>query len=584
MGIEPRMTSPSSAADSPAGVPEPSGVGATGADELELQRVGKYRILRRLGRGGMATVYLAVDEPLDRQVALKVPHLKAGVEDAVLARFQREARAAAKLKHPGICGVHEIGQADGRHYIAMNYIEGIPLSEFTSPATLLPERRVAKLIRKTALAMHEAHRQGIVHRDLKPSNIMVEASGRPVVMDFGVALHPQLGDLRLTQSGAIVGTPAYMAPEQIDSSIGEVGPASDVYGLGIVLYELLCGRLPFEGDVGAVLVKIMTTMPVPPSFHRPEVDGRLEDVCLKAISREANQRYRTMAEFAEALSGYLSQAKKDSPSAAPAPRREPKSVEPPSEIGSPAKPRDGHATDPPDKRPTKSGTRRSSTTIRRPPSSSRRPRSRSDEEIPLGSLFGLLAAVGGAIVMIIAMIALVDRALRPRGEEPAAAPIEAAAIDAAERGPSLAEDGRTYPLTNRPIASDVPAVRLDATAASIQVEFPTLSSIGGKWESLGAEVRAAGRVILDDEHPAKEVWQSQIELEEDAAFTPVYSFAPAVIPAELRAPGSAVELSVRLSLAYPVRSGADAFRVEKRSLERQVLLVVPPLAEPRATD
>ncbi|MBW3540817.1 MAG: protein kinase [Planctomycetes bacterium] len=271
---------------------------------------GRYEILEALGQGAMGAVYKARDSQLDRIVALKVPKF-AGDGDGLLERFYREARAAAALRHPGICPVHDVGAIDGTHYISMGYIDGRRLSEFIQPQRPLPERQAAAVVRKIALALDEAHRHGVIHRDLKPDNIMLDGRGQPVVMDFGLARRSTGSDVRATQTGQMLGTPAYMSREQVDGDVDRVGPSSDMYSLGVILYELTTGRLPFEGSIASVLAQIVMGQPQSPSAHRPELDRRLESICLKMMARDAAARYGSMTAVAEALTAYLKSTSAD---------------------------------------------------------------------------------------------------------------------------------------------------------------------------------------------------------------------------------------------------------------------------------
>jgi hypothetical protein len=252
----------------------------------------------------MGSVYLAHDTQLDRPVALKVPHFEAREGSQVLARFYREARAAATILHPNICPLHDVGEVDGTPYLTMAYVEGKALSDFAR-ARPLTARQTALLVRKLALALQEAHIRGVIHRDLKPSNVMIDKRGEPMIMDFGLARRSRQGDERLTQQGATLGTPAYMAPEQISADRDAVGPACDIYSLGVILYELLTGRLPFQGDVMAMLAQVLMDEPPPPSEVRPGIDPQLEAICLKAMAKKAEGRYRSMAELAAALTDHL---------------------------------------------------------------------------------------------------------------------------------------------------------------------------------------------------------------------------------------------------------------------------------------
>jgi serine/threonine protein kinase len=268
------------------------------------EQFGRYRILRKLGQGGMGSVYLAHDSQLDRQLALKVPLIAATDSPQMLERFHREARAAATLSHPNICPVFDVGTIEGIHYVTMGYIEGKPLSELMRNKSRLPQKSVAAVIRKLAQAMQEAHARGIIHRDLKPSNVMINQRNEPVIMDFGLARRSQ-DNIRLTQSGAIMGTPAYMSPEQVNGDAKAIGPASDVYSLGVIFYEMLTGRLPFEGPMTAVLAAIVTQEPPRPSTLRPDLDAALERICLKAMARQVSDRYGSMRELATTLTAYI---------------------------------------------------------------------------------------------------------------------------------------------------------------------------------------------------------------------------------------------------------------------------------------
>jgi serine/threonine protein kinase/formylglycine-generating enzyme required for sulfatase activity len=274
---------------------------------------GRYKLLKLLGEGGMGAVYLAHDEQLDRNVALKIPNFETGEKSQVLARFNREARSAAALRHANICPVHEVGEIDGVPYLTMAFIEGKPLSQFEQD---LNPRQVALLVRKLALALQEAHRQGIIHRDLKPDNIMMDRRGEPIIMDFGLARRSRGEAVRLTQSGAALGTPAYMPPEQVQGKLDDMGPPSDIYSLGVILYELLAGRLPFSaGDAMAMLSQVLLDEPPPPSQFRPDLDRALDAICLKAMAKKTVDRYASMADMATALADYL----RGSPQQAPPP-------------------------------------------------------------------------------------------------------------------------------------------------------------------------------------------------------------------------------------------------------------------------
>jgi serine/threonine protein kinase len=265
---------------------------------------GRYRLVKLLGKGGMGSVYLAHDSQLDRSVALKVPQLDEDSGSPIRERFFTEARAAAALNHPHICRIHDVGEVDGVPYLTMAYIDGKPLNELARLRPLL-HRQSAILVWKVAVALHEAHTRGIIHRDLKPANIMIDKRGEPSIMDFGLARRAGKGDARITQTGEIMGTPAYMSPEQMQGNPDAIGPASDVYSLGVILYELLAGRLPFTGDVMVILSRVLLDDPPPPSRFCPDLAPELEDICLKAMAKQTKYRYASMAEFAAALFDHL---------------------------------------------------------------------------------------------------------------------------------------------------------------------------------------------------------------------------------------------------------------------------------------
>lgn len=268
-------------------------------------RFGRYRIIRELGRGAMGAVYLAQDEQLHRQVALKIPQFGADMNRGLLERFYREARAAAALRHPGICPVYDVGEIDGQHYITMAYIEGRPLRDFTKSSKRQAGRQVARVIRKLALALEVAHQNNVIHRDLKPANVMIDNSNEPVVMDFGLARLSVEGEERLTHTGTVIGTPAYMSPEQVDGDNNRVSPRSDIYSLGVIFYELLTGQLPFQGNLMSILRKIATEEPRPPVELHSDIDPALQAICLKMMAKQPEQRYGSMSEVAQELAAWM---------------------------------------------------------------------------------------------------------------------------------------------------------------------------------------------------------------------------------------------------------------------------------------
>jgi serine/threonine protein kinase len=274
---------------------------------VERTIAGRFRIQKLLGRGGMGSVYLAHDEQLDRPIALKIPRLPDDVESAEksVSRFLREARAAAILSHPNICPIYDVGQDGDIRFIAMGFVTGSPLTTYVTSDKPQPSRQVGLVVRKIALALAAAHQKGILHRDLKPANIMIDDRGEPIVMDFGLAC--RLDDdweTRLTQDGKVVGTPTYMSPEQIDGRC-EVGPASDVYSLGVVMYELLVGKCPFHGSLVSVVGQVLHVEPKPVADLRPDVPSALAEICQRAMAKDRSNRFESMQEFAAALTEFL---------------------------------------------------------------------------------------------------------------------------------------------------------------------------------------------------------------------------------------------------------------------------------------
>ncbi|MGE0609941.1 MAG: family 16 glycoside hydrolase [Pirellulales bacterium] len=267
--------------------------------------LGRFEILDLLGEGAFGAVYRARDPQLDREVAIKVPRSGSLPTEEERQRFLREARSAAGLHHPNICPVHEVGTHEGRDYIVMAYIDGKPLSKFIQGKAPLSERQIAGTVRKLALALEEAHAQGIVHRDLKPANVMVNRKGEPVIMDFGLARRDNSGDAVISQSGQIMGTPAYMSPEQARGDSKHVGPHADIYSLGVVLYEMLCGQRPFKGTVTEVIGQILHVEPPRPGDFKLGISPQLELICLKALAKEPAQRFQSMKQLAAALGDFL---------------------------------------------------------------------------------------------------------------------------------------------------------------------------------------------------------------------------------------------------------------------------------------
>ncbi len=298
---------PSDATVPAGGSPSPR----VGADPRDVQGrgFGRYRLLRELGRGGMGVVWLAWDPQLRRLVALK-QILHAGSDEAQIARFVREAQLAAKLRHPNIVAVHDSGVCEGAYYFTSEYVEGESLDvRMGRPVT---EKQAAAWVKAVAEALDHAHREGIVHRDVKPGNILLDAKERPYVGDFGLAkevrLDPGSGSsLRtLTVSGVLLGTPGYMSPEQASARTEAIGPPSDQFSLGVVLYELLTARAPFEGKgLQEVLNAITQQEPVAPRRWTPALHPDLQTICLRAIEKDPLLRYPSLGEMAADLGRFL---------------------------------------------------------------------------------------------------------------------------------------------------------------------------------------------------------------------------------------------------------------------------------------
>ncbi len=265
------------------------------------QQIGRFQIRARLGSGAFGTVYRAYDPQLEREVALKVPQPGTLGDAQKVERFLREARAAARLRHPHIVPVYDAGHDGEHYYIASAFIEGRTLAGAIDEGPF-DFCRAARIIRDLAEALAHAHGQGIVHRDVKSANIMLDDKGAAYLMDFGLA-HRQDAQAKLTQEGAILGTPAYIAPEQAQS--GEPLPASDQYSLGVVLYELLCGQTPFRGPCEFLIFNAIHRDPPSPRGVRRGVPRDLETICLRALSKRPEARYATCQDFADDIRRWL---------------------------------------------------------------------------------------------------------------------------------------------------------------------------------------------------------------------------------------------------------------------------------------
>jgi len=257
----------------------------------------RYLILRRIGSGGMADVYCAEDTHLGRQVALKVLHRRFAQDQEFVERFRREASAAAGLQHPNVVGVFDRGRHDGTYYIAMEHLPGRTLKEIVTTEAPLAQDRVVDLGVQILQAAEFAHRHGVIHRDFKPHNVIVDDHGAVKVTDFGIA---RAGASEMTETGSIMGTAQYLSPEQAQGHAVTAG--SDLYSIGVMLYEMLAGRLPFEGDSAvSVALKHLSEPPPPISQFRPDVSPALESVVMAALAKDPAHRWQSADDFAEAL-------------------------------------------------------------------------------------------------------------------------------------------------------------------------------------------------------------------------------------------------------------------------------------------
>jgi eukaryotic-like serine/threonine-protein kinase len=268
----------------------------TGGDSPRLFD-GRYQLQGRLGAGGMATVYLAEDTSLHRKVAIKVLAERYAEDEQFVERFRREAQSAAGLNHPNIVAIYDRGVAEGTYYIAMEYLDGPTLKDVIDERGGLEPNRAIGFATQILAALRFAHNHGVVHRDIKPHNVVVSPDGRLKVTDFGIA---RAGASQMTEVGSIVGTAQYLSPEQARGEV--VGPPSDLYSVGIVLYEMLTGRVPFEGDSAvAIAMKHLSEEPVPPSVYAPGTPPALEQVVLRALAKDAGDRYQTAEEMSADL-------------------------------------------------------------------------------------------------------------------------------------------------------------------------------------------------------------------------------------------------------------------------------------------
>jgi TRAP transporter TAXI family solute receptor len=277
---------------------------ATLSAGLRGRRFGDYDLLEEIASGGMGVVYRARQRSLNRIVALKMILAGQLASRVEVERFQREARAAANLRHRNIVMVHEVGEEEGQHYFSMDFIEGKNLAEIVRPGPL-PAQQAARYMKKIAEAIHYAHQQGTLHRDLKPANALVDRDDEPMITDFGLAKRRE-DDSRLTHARDILGTPSYMSPEQASGDWDKVGAASDIYSLGAMLYELLTGRPPFRAESPTeTVLQVLSEEPTSPRRLNPKVPRDLETIALKCLEKDPARRYPTALALAEDLGRFL---------------------------------------------------------------------------------------------------------------------------------------------------------------------------------------------------------------------------------------------------------------------------------------
>jgi WD40 repeat protein/tRNA A-37 threonylcarbamoyl transferase component Bud32 len=268
-----------------------------------IKKIGHFELVERLGIGGFGTVWKARDTKLDRTVAIKIPRAGRLGTAEIEVSFLREARAAAQLKHPGIVTVHEVGRQDDTIYIVSELVRGASLSEWLTAAQPTVQE-AAQLCAKIADALHHAHEAGIVHRDLKPSNIMVDEQGQPHIMDFGLARR-DVGEVTVTIDGQMLGTPAYMSPEHARGEAHQADRRSDVYSLGVILFQLLTGELPFRGQARMLMLQILRDEPPKPRSLKAAIPRDLQTICLKCLEKQPSKRYDTAADVAADLRRFL---------------------------------------------------------------------------------------------------------------------------------------------------------------------------------------------------------------------------------------------------------------------------------------
>ena len=280
----------------PAAGPQPLRFG----EDIPLGSFGEYELLEEIARGGMGVVYRARQKSLGRTVAVKLILGGPLAGKDFVQRFQTESAAAGILQHPNIVAIHDVGVHEGRHYFSMDYVKGRSLAQLVGQRPLAPVRAV-RYVELIAAAIHYAHERGILHRDLKPSNVLIDANDQPRITDFGLARRLD-GDSSLTMTGQVLGSPNFMPPEQAGAKRGKVGPPSDVYALGGILYYLLTARAPLQADsLEHLITQVLHAEPVAPRLLNPSIPRDLETITLKCLEKEPSRRYQTAQELSDEL-------------------------------------------------------------------------------------------------------------------------------------------------------------------------------------------------------------------------------------------------------------------------------------------
>lgn len=266
-----------------------------------IRKLGHFELIEKVGSGGFGTVFKARDTELDRIVAVKIPR-RDRLESDEIEQFFREARIAAQLKHPNIAGIHEVGREGAVVYIICDFVNGVPLHDWM--ARRLTNREAAELCEKIARTLHYAHEKGVIHRDIKPANILIDIKGEPCILDFGLAKR-EAGEVTVTLDGQVMGTPAYMSPEQARGDAHRSDHRSDIYSLGVIFFEMLTGELPFRGNERMLIYQVINDEPPSPSKFSAGVPRDLETICLKSLEKDPDHRYNSARDLADDLGHWL---------------------------------------------------------------------------------------------------------------------------------------------------------------------------------------------------------------------------------------------------------------------------------------